>query len=1122
VTVVRNVRLRRGVALVSAALAALVTLGAAPADAATTLTWTGASSSLVSDPDNWVDGVAPAADDSLRFPAGAVRTTVVNDLPSGTAIGDLTLEAPGYALSGAPLTVGTVAVTHSSGTSSSSIPMALTNGNITVATGARHVLSGAVTTTGLQGVTKSGGGTLVMGSTDNSYPAATFVNGGILQADGNLPSQVFLGGGTLTGRGTLQGSGVTAQSPSRLDPGTVGGPDILTYANSAGLTLNGSTTVHVDLDGPTVGVGYDRLKLTNGSALFNPNGATLEVELGYVPTVNTSFQIVSQAHSSPITGRFNGISQFGSLTSGPATFSVGYFNSGIILTVTDVTIPTYTWDGGGTTDSWSEAANWADDEVPLSGSQLVFPADAPRLSPVNDLPGGFDVTSLVVGGPGYDLTGNGIDLRGSVTTNYASGSSTLGLDVTVSGAHGVFLAEGGTLAVAGAVTGGTLNLTGGGRVSVTGAVTSSLTVGSGVALSGSGTTAAVSAVGGSTLAPRGVLSTGNLTLAAGSRLQTGLDGTTPGSDVDQVSVTGSATLDGALLATDVGYDPTPGDQLTIIDNDGSDPVTGTFADLPEGATFGEPGQRFTVSYVGGTGNDVVLTATDPTTTTVTSEPTTSVRHESVTFTATTLSGSEPVPGGTLSFLVGGSEVQAAVAVEDGAATFTTDALAVGDAEVTAEYSGTSGYSASTGSHTHTVGRAETTTALDVAPSPVDVGEEVSLTATVAPVAPGAGVPAGEVTFSDGDTVLGTETLVDGVATLATSDLASGERALSATYAAGDDFLGSTGEATLVVARLATQISVTSSPPSSVTGESVTFTATVTDGDDEPLGQGTVRFLVDGEEAQATAAMDEDGQVAFTTDELPVGATTVAADYTGTSTYSGVEDDISHTVAKAGTATTLEVNRSVLTATVDVVAPGSGTPTGTVSFTANGAPAGSAPLVDGVATLSRTTPGSDDVTATYAGDDGYEGSTGSGRRTDPTITATVSSAKPRSGFGWYRTPVDVRFACAASTGTLTAPCPAPVTLGAGGKALSVTRTVTTTEGASASVTVTVNIDRARPAVRVKLRGKRRPVCRATDALSGIASCKVKVRTEANGKRLVTATAVDRAGNTRSKIVRWPRR
>ena len=53
-----------------------------------------------------------------------------------------------------------------------------------------------------------------------------------------------------------------------------------------------------------------------------------------------------------------------------------------------------------------------------------------------------------------------------------------------------------------------------------------------------------------------------------------------------------------------------GDQFTILNNDLADAVTGTFNGLPEGSTLSANGFKFTISYVGGTGNDVVLTVTD--------------------------------------------------------------------------------------------------------------------------------------------------------------------------------------------------------------------------------------------------------------------------------------------------------------------------------------------------------------------------------------------------------------------------------------------------------------------------------------------------------------------------------
>lgn len=51
-----------------------------------------------------------------------------------------------------------------------------------------------------------------------------------------------------------------------------------------------------------------------------------------------------------------------------------------------------------------------------------------------------------------------------------------------------------------------------------------------------------------------------------------------------------------------------GDTFTIVNNNGNQPVQGTFKDLPEGAEVTVSGATFKISYVGGDGNDVVLTA----------------------------------------------------------------------------------------------------------------------------------------------------------------------------------------------------------------------------------------------------------------------------------------------------------------------------------------------------------------------------------------------------------------------------------------------------------------------------------------------------------------------------------
>lgn len=108
----------------------------------------------------------------------------------------------------------------------------------------------------------------------------------------------------------------------------------------------------------------------------------------------------------------------------------------------------------------------------------------------------------------------------------------------------------------------------------------------------------------------GILSTGNLTFVSGSTYEFELGGTTVGTEYDQIDVTGTVDLGSGTLQIILydGFKPTAGQSFTIINNDGADAITGTFAGLPEGGTLVSEGYAYTISYVGGDGNDVVLTA----------------------------------------------------------------------------------------------------------------------------------------------------------------------------------------------------------------------------------------------------------------------------------------------------------------------------------------------------------------------------------------------------------------------------------------------------------------------------------------------------------------------------------
>lgn len=112
----------------------------------------------------------------------------------------------------------------------------------------------------------------------------------------------------------------------------------------------------------------------------------------------------------------------------------------------------------------------------------------------------------------------------------------------------------------------------------------------------------------------GVLNTGDLSFSGGT-LEIEIGGTTPGTGDgyhDQTNVTGTVALGtGTTLTTLLwnGYSPAVGESYVIINNDGSDAVSGTFSGLAQDASFTQNGVTFSISYTGGDGNDVVLTVT---------------------------------------------------------------------------------------------------------------------------------------------------------------------------------------------------------------------------------------------------------------------------------------------------------------------------------------------------------------------------------------------------------------------------------------------------------------------------------------------------------------------------------
>ncbi|HND88269.1 MAG TPA: choice-of-anchor D domain-containing protein, partial [Saprospiraceae bacterium] len=108
------------------------------------------------------------------------------------------------------------------------------------------------------------------------------------------------------------------------------------------------------------------------------------------------------------------------------------------------------------------------------------------------------------------------------------------------------------------------------------------------------------------------------TLSFASNLAIVINGTTPGngtgSTYTQLNVAGALNLTGVDLILSGSHTAINCNTFTIVVNDGTDAVTGAFTGLPEGAII-NTGPFATnngiISYVGGTGNDVVITVVSP-------------------------------------------------------------------------------------------------------------------------------------------------------------------------------------------------------------------------------------------------------------------------------------------------------------------------------------------------------------------------------------------------------------------------------------------------------------------------------------------------------------------------------
>ena len=337
----------------------------------------------------------------------------------------------------------------------------------------------------------------------------------------------------------------------------------------------------------------------------------------------------------------------------------------------------------------------------------------------------------------------------------------------------------------------------------------------------------------------------------------------------------------------------------------------------------------------------------------------------------------------------------------------------------------------------------TTTTLTSSVNPSVLGQAVTFTASVAAGAPQQGTgsapsePTGKVTFKDGASVLGTVALAaNGSAQFPTSALTAGTHSITAEFsntpvsgAADENFSASTSSPVSQVVnnpKKASSTTVTSSLNPSTVGQSVTLTVSVAS-----QATGTVTLYDNGTQLGVPQTLVK-GVATFTTSSLSTGTHPVTAAYSGDATFhpstSAALAQVVNSKASSATAVASSLNPSVFGGSVTFTAKvtsGSGTPTGSVSFSSGSTTLGTGALNNkGVATFttSALTPTTNTVTATYGGDVNFSSSSATVNqavnRATPTVGLSSNNNPSKPGASVTFTVTVTGVAQAAPTGTVT--------------------------------------------------------------------------------------------------------
>jgi hypothetical protein len=282
----------------------------------------------------------------------------------------------------------------------------------------------------------------------------------------------------------------------------------------------------------------------------------------------------------------------------------------------------------------------------------------------------------------------------------------------------------------------------------------------------------------------------------------------------------------------------------------------------------------------------------------------------------------------------------------GHAALTLSTLAPGTHNITATYSGDTDNSGSASTAlSEDILQIPTTTTLVSSNPTASAGATIQLTATVAidGTASSDGAITGSVTFSEGSTTLGTAQVnASGVASIPVSTLPVGSDRITATYSGNTNYASSNSSLIQSIASTATTTVLTAGGTSSLSGEPLTLTASVSSPTGIPTGHVIFHDATTNTDI-GQGTLNAQGVAVLSTSSLPLGSNALTAVYQGDGSYTSSSASLTETISLATTGLTLASPASPVDVGTTVAF--------TASLTSNGvAPTGTLTLYDGSAAI----------------------------------------------------------------------------------------------------------------------------------------------------------------------------